>query len=494
VDPKKYFKELQIMSSCLLEVASNRKNKISLTDYNYQKDIENRLLMAHFSDTDLEVLEEILYSSIQIPIAKLSKNLQKEEQEILPSLEKLSKTGLFVFADGSIVVDKDMRKYFECQLEKFDEDFQPGMEFLQNLLKKVPIHVLPIWYAIPRTSNNIFDSLVEKYLLTPQIFQRYIMELNFGEPILKNIIQDVFSSENLELSSAELIRKYNISRELFEEYLLHLEFSFVCCLGYRKSEDGWEEKVTPFQEWKDYLKFLNDSEAPSIENTDKIQLKRPSEYSFVQDLAIILEQAKKQPITLKSTEDGFLLPEEGFLSKLLSLFPSLNKDPDFYRPYIHHLIQKLELVRLCSISQGKLSTSDMTEEWLSMRLDNQSLYLYRHPKNRILNPEVPMDLCTEKAMREAEKSIVRVLHKNWVFLDDFLQGVYVPLHESHAIQLTRQGKNWKYKLPVYSEAEVNLLRFIILEWLFEAGIVQIGSFHNKDCFRVTTLGQTLFAR
>ena len=51
------------MSSCLLEASSIRKNKISLTDYNYQKDIQNRLLLAKFSLSDLKVLEEILYSS-----------------------------------------------------------------------------------------------------------------------------------------------------------------------------------------------------------------------------------------------------------------------------------------------------------------------------------------------------------------------------------------------------------------------------------------------
>ena len=146
--------------------------------------------MAQFTSTDLEVLEEILYSSIQIPVEKLCKNTDRSLEEVLPTLQKFAKAGLLVLQKDTITVDKEMRKYFEFQIEKFDEDFKPGMDFLQSLLKKPPIHVLPIWYSIPRTSNNIFDSLVEKYLQTPQIFQRYIMELNFGEPVLKNIIQD----------------------------------------------------------------------------------------------------------------------------------------------------------------------------------------------------------------------------------------------------------------------------------------------------------------
>src|SRR3989339_1450833 len=110
------------MTNCLLEAASIRKNKISLTDYNYQKDIENRLLMAHFTSTDLEILEEILYSSIQIPTQNLAKSLNKKEEELLPILQNLSKTGLFSFRGPDIIVDKEMRKYFEFQIEKFSDD------------------------------------------------------------------------------------------------------------------------------------------------------------------------------------------------------------------------------------------------------------------------------------------------------------------------------------------------------------------------------------
>lgn len=482
------------MTSCLLETLPNRKNKISLTDYNYQKDIENRLLMAQFTSLDLEVLEEILYSSIQIPLQKLCKNLDRSLDEVQPTLQKFEKAGLLILEKETIIVDKEMRKYFEFQIEKFDEEFKPGMDFLQSLLKKPPIHVLPIWYSIPRTSNNIFDSLVEKYLLTPQIFQRYIMELNFGEPVLKNIIQDIYTSESFCLPSSELMKKYNISRELFEEYMLHLEFSFVCCLGYRKSGDVWEEIVSPFHEWKEFLSFLKNTEVSSIKNPQDIELKRPSEFSFVQDLAILLEASKKKPIPLETTDMGYLLPKAASLKNLLPLFPSLNKDPNVYEPYLHHLIAKAQLLRLCESSQSSFQITEAAEEWLSLRLDHQALYLYRHPRNRILNPNVQAELCTEKALREAEKSIVRALQKDWVLYEDFFRGIHVPLREELAIELKKIGKHWEYALPKYSAEEALFLKEIILQWLFEAGIVQVGTLNGKDCFRITTLGQTLFAR
>jgi hypothetical protein len=133
----------------MIELTQLKKNKITLSDYNYRRDIENRLLLASFTVFEIAVLEEILYSPIKAPIRKIAKNIEKTEEEIVPILEKLSKTGLLVIEGDSIVVDKETRKYFETEIEKFEADFCPGMEFLQNVLKKVPIHVLPIWYSIP---------------------------------------------------------------------------------------------------------------------------------------------------------------------------------------------------------------------------------------------------------------------------------------------------------------------------------------------------------
>ena len=465
------------MVTALLETSSLRKNKISLTDYDYQKDIENRLLMAQFSHQDFAVLEEVLYSSLSIPIQKLAKNLDLTQEELLPSLHKLASSALFYIEKDTLIVDKERRKYFEAQIQKFEDDFRPGMEFLQNLLKKVPIHVLPSWYAISRTSDNIFDSLVEKHLLTPQIFQRYVLELNLGEPVLKSIIQDVYSADHFAIPSKALMEKYQISKELFEEYMLHLEFSFVCCISYQKKEGGWEEQVTPFYEWKEYLSFLKQTEVHSIQ--EAVQSNKPHDFSFVEDLSLLLETTHKTPLSL--TTSLSISPTE---------IPELSQDG----PYLRTLISKAILTRLAHESQGKLHITDAGIDWLQTRPDQKALYLYRHPKNHILQKGIRLDTYSEKALREAEKSIFRVLHKGWVLFDEFLKGVHVSLHEDTAVSLKRQGKNWKYALPEYSEEDLLLLKAVIFEWLFEAGLVQTGTYQGKDCFRVTTLGQTLFAR
>jgi hypothetical protein len=68
----------------MIELTAIKKNKITLSDYNYRRDIENRLLLASFSSFEISVLEEILYSSIKAPIRKIAKNIDKTEEELLP--------------------------------------------------------------------------------------------------------------------------------------------------------------------------------------------------------------------------------------------------------------------------------------------------------------------------------------------------------------------------------------------------------------------------
>lgn len=457
------------MSHCLIESIPTRKNKIILSDYNYQKDIQNRILMASFTKKDVEVLEEILYSPIQFPLSRLSKNLDLPLSTLQPILEKLSLTGLFFLDKEQLTVDKEKRKYFEGEIQKFSEDFTPGMEFIQNILKKPPIHALPLWYAIPRTSNNIFDSIIEKNLLTPQLFQRYIAELNFGEPILKKIIDELYASPSLELSATIIRQKYRISPELFQEYMLHLEFSFVCCILYKPTDDGWEEYISPFQEWKDYLQFFQHTEISHSLDPQHIAVFREEEFAFVEDLSSLLQAA---PFSLSKA----------------SLFAHTNP------PYFQRLIEKAQLLSLGKTEEGTFSTMEASKYFLSLDKEKQSLYLYRHPSNRVPSVTKHHDIYTEKALREAEKSLYRVVHKGWVRFHDFLEGVIAPISEETTISLRRFGKQWRYTLPKYTMEEKNFFQAVILDWLFEAGLVQIGTLDGENVFKVTELGKMLFAK
>lgn len=461
----------------MLETHSFRKNKVVLSDYNYKKDIENRLLMAQFSSIDVATLQEVLFSSLVISADKIAKNIGESEENTLFSLRKLASTGLLKESHKTFIVDKEMRKYYESQAIKFEPDFKPDMEFLQNLLKKVPIHVLPSWYSIPRLSNNIFNSIVEKYLITPLVFQRYLMEVNFNDATLSAIAQDVFRAPNFQIFSKDLIEKYGLTPERFEEHMLFLEFNFICCITYKKIGEEFKEVVTPFQEWYDYLSFLKSTAPKPVTDTSKVCRLRPADSSFIQDMTAILEFIKKEPVQLNSQGYTTLLNQCEELQDL---------------SYLKQVIQKLHLLKFADISQDKLKISDHASEWLTLRAESKALFIYRHPLNRISTYQLPSDLCHERLIREAEKSILRVLYSGWVLFDDFIKGVMVPLNERTTITLKKTGKLWRYSLPEYTLEETLLIKATIFEWLFEIGVVAIGTYEEKECFCVTSFGQSLF--
>ncbi len=437
----------------MLELSSIKKNKINLADYPVVQDVECRILMSDFSSFDIEILEEILYSPLKISLKKLSRTLDCDEKDLCSSLKKFEEVELLALTEDTIIVDKEKRKYFEFEITRFDPQFKPDMEFLQGLLRKVPIHVLPTWYSIPRTSNNIFESIVEKYLLTPHIFQRLIQELHFSDPVLNGIIQDVYTSPDLKVSSSDLIVKYNLTAKAFEEMILLLEFNFACCLVFEKEDEHWMEFVTPFHEWKEYLCFYRATEPVCIDPKEQIQMSSDDHFAFIEEMSALLLKAKK---------GSFSVAE-------------------------NRAVAKLNLLKLGDYANGKLTVLEAGDAWLDLSLENRALYLYRHPNNRILS--LPMG---ERYIREAEKAIKRVLHGAWVYFDDFLKGVIVPLNEQSVVMLKRFGKQWKYTLPSYSEEEKALIKAVIFEWLYEFGMVAIGKLRGRDCFAVTQFGRFFF--
>lgn len=438
----------------MLELSSLRKNKVNLNDYPLAQDIDCRILMSDFSLLDIEILQEILFSPLKISFKKLARSIDCEEDSLRISLNKLASVGLLSISEDAILVDKEKRKYFEFEITRFDSNFKPDMEFLQGLLRKVPIHLLPSWYAIPRTSNNIFESMVEKYLLTPHIFQRYIQELNFADPILNAIIQDVYDSPELKVSSSDIISKYNLTAKAFEEMILMLEFNLACCLVFEKEEDHWLEFVTPFHEWKEYLCFFRATEPVCIDPKDPIEYTAGADFAFIEEMSSYLLRAKSKPISVATTTTA---------------------------------VQKLLLLKLAELADGKLHTLEAGDAWLDLSLENRALYLYRHPQNRILSLAAG-----ERYVREAEKSIKRALHGGWVYFDEFLRGVLVPLNEQSVVMLKKFGKHWKYTLPSYGDEEKNIIRATIFEWLYEFGMVTIGKCRGRDCFAVTSFGRFFF--
>lgn len=469
----------------MLEVSTFRKNKVDLADYDYSKDIACRIMMARFSPKEVGVLEEILFSSLTIRLSKLGQSLDLDSAELVPILEKLSTTGLFKIIKDELHVDKEMRKYFELQLQRFEEDFKPDLDFLQGLLRQVPIHVLPNWYAISRTSNNIFDSIVEKYLATPQAFHRYLMELNLTDPVQRSIMKAAFRSPDFEVAAVDIIKEHKLSQEQFEEHLLYLELNFICSLYYKREGSRWKAIVAPFNEWGEYLRAVDHSQPPEIQDGRSIQRKKSSDFAFVEELSALLQMAQKQPLAIERTKEDLATLNEKAIKQLRKECPESSKAD------LHLLITKACALEFAKLSSEKFSLLPAGNEWLDMSIPERALALYRHPVHRLSREDLPEELLNEKTLREAEKSLQRVLKIGWVYLDEFLKGVTVPLTEAQAIQLKKVGRSWKYQLPHYSEEELDLFKAVICEWLFEVGITAVGTHEGSDCFCVTAFGRDL---
>lgn len=476
----------------MIEVSAQKKNKINLEDYDYLQDIKNRQLMASFSQDDVLVLEEILYSPIKCSYQRLSKACDMSEESLKKILNKLRSTDLFSMAEDGIHVDKDMRKYFEAQILKFDEDFTPGMDFLQSLLKKVPIHVLPNWYPIPRTSNNIFDSLVEKYLETPQTFQRYLSELNLGDEVMSHIVEDVFTAPEYKVRSNTIREKYGLSQAQFEEVMLNLEFNFVCCLVYEREGNEWHEVITLFHEWKEYLRFVQMSEPKEID--DEVVPFRSHDFAFIEDLSAVVKLCKKGKLSLKLNAHEqweFHESEHPKLEKVMEDFTP--EDPRFIA-YLSRLAHKANFLKLARIEGSHLVAQEIAQEWLSLPKEKRALSAYKHTIQHYPYNEFPSESCTDRNLREIEKSITRVLSKGWVQKDLFLKSVLAPISETSKIVLKRKGRSWQYTLPTYTDEEKKLIEMITYEWMYEGGIISIGYQGNTPCMRVTSFGKSIFGQ
>jgi len=458
-----------------------KKNKIVLSDYPYQKDIENRLLMSELTLFEVDVLKEILDSSLKFFVSELAEFLDVTEEDVLPVLDKFSTVKLVQRQDKVVHVDKDMRRYYESQILKFDDLFEPDIEFLQGLLSKVPIHVLPNWYSIPRTSDNIIQSIINNHLATPKIYERYLNEIAFDDPVMKKIVKDLFATPDFKLSSHVIKAKYNLDREQFEEIMLHLEFNFICCLGYNRNGDIWEEIVTPFYEWRTLLRFQRDTMPASIKDVETIQRTHSDDFGFVNDLTLLLKTAKSRHLTVELTKD-----KQWALSPTDSVFvlPHI-KNPESYTT---QLIKTILQLQMAEVKQNQLTLFKESDEWLNKDLREKAIHLYR--TNLVLLRYKGGAFSTgEKDLREVEKSLKRVMKSGWILFDDYLKGFISPIGNSEQVVLENKGKRWRYVLPAMTEVNKTLIKNFIQEELFHSGIVTTGTYLGKFCFCVTPFGR-----
>lgn len=470
-----------------------RKNRVNLDDSDLVKDIEARTALSHLKEVDVLLLEEILYHSAKFPIEDLQESLELPLPMIKESLERLYKTGLFAVEGDTILINKEKRKFLEIDFERFKEDFTPGLEFIRLLLKKLPIHVLPNWYQIHKATNNIFDSLIEKYFITPHTFERYLMETSFQEEIFQSIVDEVFKSPDLKIPSSLLKKKFSLTEEAFAEMMLFFEYSFILFSTFEMKEGEYIEMITPLHEWREYLLFIKNTVPQAIADASQIEKFREDEYAFSTDMASYLALC---PLPVCQSRGKLWSVDPKVFPQFEAVLSNFDfKDPSDLlsaKTYLSKLTQKLLMLGLAKIEDGMLTTLQEAKEWSLLDKQKRAFYTYKHPSHQIPQGDFSSEINTSRNIREIEKSISRIVDKGWVYFNDFMKGVLVALTENSKLEIRREGAHWKWAIPKYTAEELSFIETTILEWLFESGIVQIGIHEGQTCLMVTPLGCSLF--
>lgn len=436
----------------------HRKNNIAISDYNYNHDIINREMMANLSHFEVEVLKEIVNGSLQITTKQLASHFQVPESHLANILDKLSEVNLLERKGNNIIINKEMRRYYETQISKFDDEFQPDMDFLKGMLSKVPIHILPTWYSTPPMTNNIVHSIIESYLKTPRLYQRYLNELKFSDPVLTGIVRDLFKSPDFTLSAQHIMETYQLSRRQFEEYLLHLEYHLVCCHGFNRSEESWEEVITPLHEWRSYLRFKRDNTPAAISNPNKIERLHAHDFGFAYEMARLVELAQERASV------GHW---------------------DNSQPLAEQVRQTAINLDLLNIRSGVFYATGDAEAWMAKPIQNWALDLFKHSMEIF-----PLLAYKERDLREVQASLQAVSSSGWILLDDFIKSFTAPLGEA-AVTLQCKGRKWHYAIPEYTSEDKAFIERVIWGPLYAGGLVAVGQYQSQPCFTVTSFGKDL---
>ena len=470
---------------------TQRKLKVSLEDYDYKRDISGREFLSQILTGDLEIFEEILLGSIKRPLQSLSADLGMSLPELTEALERLLPSQLFKIEADALILDKERRKYYELNIERLNDNFAPDLEFVRGLLKQVPIHSLPIWYFLPRNVSDIFESLVEKYFLTPAVYERHLTAAPLENPLLSEVAKRLLNSPNFKLEARALCKDFGLSSEAFHKLCLELELNFIGFLTFEEKEASFIPKLTLLKEYTDYLK-KKQTLLPKSSDPLPIEELRPVEFAFVKDMSKIVQLAKSHGLELNT--DGNLTKESvQIISRSLEKMPELTPSSlDEQAAYFNRLVKRLTTLDVLAIKDGELVGGSSEARWNELSLDDQGFCLL----SRLREARAQACGFQEKSAREAEKATAQAIGHSWISFEAFMEGAIIPLRPEIDVRITRQGRRWHYALPSYTEAELALMKKTLFEGLFEAGIVALGTHREtkKTYFKVTPFGEAMFGQ
>ncbi|MCB1137065.1 MAG: hypothetical protein KDK78_12420, partial [Chlamydiia bacterium] len=360
----------------------SQKTRIQLPDYDFHLDIEDRLLTASLTAAEVEILEELMHSSLVVEEEELEEDFSVAA--IRSTLSKLEDCGLLYREDDSVYIDKERRKAFETLTWRFD-DTRATLDYVKALLKKVPIHCLPNWYCIPRTSDDIFTALIEHYLEAPKLYERHIQESLAEDPVLQDLYNEASKAPYYCTTAASAMERLGLTPAEYQEKVLLLEFHLAAFGSFRMDQGEWVEVLIPLHEHVCYL-------TERAERQQSLQGPKepspPAPFSFLRELKHTLGILIKGPV------------------------PQSKLSP--------RMRDTLLLAKLATEDAGALHATPKAEDWLSRDLEDCSQSLCNYQRGRYKKASEPSLAFTERDLIDVGKALTDLPPDTWIPVDMFI--------------------------------------------------------------------------
>lgn len=307
--------------------------------------------------------------------------------------------------------------------------------------------MVPNWFSIHRILTSFQDAIVEKYLETPLLFQRFTQEIAFDDPHAKNLLNLLFKREDFEISIDEIIHQFSATREEIERSILCLEFALVA--GWLPATDTLPSRLSLVKEVKDLHYNL------------KKRLPQPSQLT-PEKISLNLEQRIEHLLGLLSNQclDRDALSSKGTIQEWVEIHrsglsaESLTEDLDL-------------LVALGFVKEAPaFVVTKPGFDWLAKSTAARKMELYlRH------RPLYAASHLSDRALKQIERSIFEKQPEVWLDKNELAKSLLWTSGEDGGIHLVTKGRKWHYQLPTHPDETLKLLVQII-DWLCEIGYLQ----------------------
>ena len=449
---------------------------INLSEYQHELEIEARILIEQLSSFEIQLINTLFYSSLKTSVKELQNELNADIAQVEAALDALSPLRLFHLSNGDISINKETRKQLEPLIERLESDFSPTIQYLVDKLSCVPINLLPKWYALPHTSDQITQSIIDKYLSTPSKYTQQLSQLKNNNSQAQQVYDILYSSPQLRVSLRDVAQALSLSIRECHALILELEFHFACCLTYEVVSERLEPIVVPPTEWSCYLATQGETTSSSIQE-DHVERIHRHDFGFINDMGKMLRTLLVEAITLD---------EEPFLPHNRTILDAIATSNEVATTYFQQLVAALEALNLASVKKGALTLTPEGKSWLSLTQEEQAMLLYFHHLKCYHHNS---GIFSDRDVRKVEKALSTLPPNSWIPFETFCNSTIGAIGTTTPVTLRCIGRRWHYELPTYSDQERTFIQEVLTSHLYQCGMVATGWYNGKLHFKVTPFGQ-----